>query len=62
MKLKKLIKQLKKFNGDSQVSFIFNLPESYEFRNGREFNLLVEKIIQVNNSDPILEIIFQNRN
>ena len=60
MKLKKLIKQLKKFNGDSQVSFIFTLPESYEFRNGREFDLLLDKVVQVNGSDPIVEILFQN--
>ena len=60
MRLKKLIKQLKKFNGDSQVSFIFTSPKSYEFRNGRNFDLLLEKVVQINNSDPVVEIVFQN--
>lgn len=61
MKLKKFIKQLKKFNGDSPVSFTFTLPESYEFHNGREFNLLLEEVVQINGSDPIVEIVFKDR-
>lgn len=68
MKLKKLIKQLKKFDGDSDISFVLMVPvrnawrlENYENPKGENYDLKLEMVTQLHNSDPMVEIIFQNR-